>query len=159
MTTIQDVRRFLALRRIAVAGVSRRPNDFSRSLFAELRRRGYDLVPVHPSLQEVDGIPCAASVTAIRPPVEGALLLTNASVTDRVLEDCARAGVRHIWLYRAGGAGAVSPGAVAFCESHAMTVVGGECPFMFLPESAWFHRFHGFCRKVTGKYPRQSVTA
>jgi len=159
MTTIQDVRRFLALHRIAVVGVSRNPHEFSRSLFAELKRRGYDLAPVHPSLKEVDGIPCFASVGAIAPAVEGVLLLTNASVTDGVLEDCARAGIRHVWLYRAGGAGAVSPGAVAFCESHGISVIGGECPLMFLPESAWFHRFHGFCRKVTGKYPRTALTA
>jgi len=33
-------------------------------------------------------------------------------------------------------------------------VVAGECPFMFLPETSWFHRFHGFCRKVSGKYPK-----
>jgi hypothetical protein len=33
-------------------------------------------------------------------------------------------------------------------------VVAGECPFMFLPETPWFHRLHGFCRKVVGRYPK-----
>jgi predicted CoA-binding protein len=159
MTTLQDIRSFLALRRLAVVGVSRRANDFTRVLFRELRQRGYDLVPVNPALAEVDGIPCAAKIADVSPPVEGALLLTSPSVTEKVLEDCERAGIRHVWLYRAAGAGAVSPSAVSFCESHGIAVIGGECPFMFLPESGWFHRLHGFCRKLTGKYPPETGAA
>jgi len=34
-----------------------------------------------------------------------------------------------------------------------MSLVAGECPFMFLPETPWFHRLHGFCRKLVGSYP------
>jgi predicted CoA-binding protein len=161
MTTLQDIRSFLALRRLAVVGVSRRGNDFSRVLFRELRQRGYDVVPVNPALAEVeeaevDGISCAAKIADIAPPVEGALLLTSPSVTDKVLEDCVRAGIHHVWLYRASGAGAVRPSAISFCQSHGVAVVGGECPFMFLPETGLVHRLHGFCRKMTGTYPREA---
>jgi predicted CoA-binding protein len=157
MTTLQDIGSFLALRRLAVIGVSRRADDFTRVLFRELRQRGYDLVPVNPALAEmaaeVDGIPCAAEIGDVSPPVEGALLLTSPSVTDKVLEDCVQSGIHHVWLFRASGAGAVSPSAISFCETHGITVVGGECPFMFLPETGWIHRLHGVCRKVTGSYP------
>jgi predicted CoA-binding protein len=160
MTTLQDIRSFLALRRLAVVGVSRRANDFSRLLFRELLQRGYDLVPVNPALAEmeaeVDGIPCAAKIADVCPPVEGALLLTSPSVTEKVLEDCVRAGIHNVWLYRASGAGAVSPSAISFCQSHGVAVVGGECPFMFLPETGLVHRLHGFCRKMTGTFPREA---
>jgi predicted CoA-binding protein len=156
MTTLQDIESFLALRRLAVVGVSRRANDFTRVLFRELRQRGYDLVPVNPAMTEVDGIPCLAIIAGISPPVEGALLLTSPSVTDKVLADCVRAGIHHVWLFRASGAGAMSPSAISFCESHGITVVGGECPLMFLTEPGWIHRLHGFCRKITGKYPPQT---
>jgi predicted CoA-binding protein len=164
MTTLQDIRSFLALRRLAVVGVSRRANDFSRVLFRELRQRGYDVVPVNPALAEmaaemeaeVDGIACVAKIADIAPPAEGALLLTSPSVTEKVLEDCVRAGIHHVWLYRASGAGAVSLSAISFCQSHGIAVVGGECPFMFLPETGLVHRLHGFCRKMTGTYPREA---
>jgi uncharacterized protein len=159
MTTLQDIRSFLALRRLAVVGVSRHANDFTRALFRELRQRGYDLVPVNPALAEVDGIPCVAKIADVSPPVEGALLLTNPTVTEKVLEDCVQAGIRRVWLYRAAGAGAVSPAALSFCKSHGIAVVGGECPFMFLPETGWLHRVHGFCRKLTGKYPPDAPIA
>jgi predicted CoA-binding protein len=153
MTNLQDIRSFLALRRLAVVGVSRRPNDFTRMLFREFRQRGYDLVPVNPALAEVDGIPCVAKIQDVSPPAEGALLLTSPSVTEKVLEGCLEAGIQRVWLYRAAGAGAVSATSISFCQSHGISVVGGECPFMFLPETGWFHRLHGFCRKLTGKYP------
>jgi predicted CoA-binding protein len=154
MTTRQQIDDFLARKRLAIVGVSHHPGDFTRSLFQELRRRAYDVVPVNPDATEVDGLRCYAHVGDIEPPVEGALLLTNSAVTERVVRECQAAGIRAIWMYRATGTGAVSPGALTFCEAQGMTVVAGECPFMFLPETGWFHRFHGFCRKLSGKYPR-----
>jgi len=45
MTTTRDVEDFLALKRIAMVGVSRDPKDFSRHLFREMYSRGYDMVP------------------------------------------------------------------------------------------------------------------
>ena len=86
--------------------------------------------------------------------MEGALLLSPASATDQVLADCAQAGIANVWMYRATGTGAVTPNAVRFCKARGIRVVAGECPFMFLPEAAWVHRLHGFCRKIVGTYPR-----
>ncbi len=48
LETIED---FLAQKRIAMVGVSRHPKDFSADLFQELRRRGYDMVPVNPKVR------------------------------------------------------------------------------------------------------------
>jgi hypothetical protein len=56
-------------------------------------------------------------------------------------------------MYRAGGKGSVSPQAVEFCEEHGIAVVPGECPYMFLQGESWFHRLHGFGRKISGAYP------
>jgi predicted CoA-binding protein len=102
----------------------------------------------------VDGRRCYVHVADIHPPVEGAPLITTPAVTEQVVRECQAAGIHNIWMYRATGAGAVSPGAVTFCEANGMAVVPGECPFMFLPETPWFHRLHGFCRKLVGTYPR-----
>ena len=49
MTTTGKIEEFLALRRVALVGVSRNPGDFSRSLFHDMCERGYDLVPVNPT--------------------------------------------------------------------------------------------------------------
>jgi hypothetical protein len=148
---------FLAQRRIALVGVSRNPRDLSRALFRELRKRGYDLVPVHPEMASLDGIPCAKRVQDIRPPVDGALLMTAPAVTDRVVRDCAEAGVTRIFMHRGVGPGAVSPAAVAFCHERGIAVVEGACPFMLLPGTGWLHRTHGLVSRLIGHHPSQRV--
>ncbi|HEX3746043.1 MAG TPA: CoA-binding protein [Bryobacteraceae bacterium] len=153
MATLTQIQSFLGRKRLAVIGVSRNPRDFTRALFHELQRREYEVVPVNLIATEIDGVVCHARVTDIDPPVDAALLLTSPAVTERVVRECHEAGIRDIWMYRAAGTGAVSPRAVEFCEAHGMSVVAGECPFMFLPETPWFHRVHGFCRKLAGNYP------
>ena len=155
MANLAQIHDFLGRKRLAMIGVSRNEKDFSRLLFREFLRRGYDAVPVHPSAGELDGRPCFAHVQEIAPPVEAALLLTSPAVTDHIVEDCAAAGVQRVWMHRAAGSGAVSPKAVAFCESHGLGVIAGECPLMFFPDAGLFpHRLHGMVRKITGRYPR-----
>lgn len=153
LETIED---FLAQKRIAMAGISRDPASFSVTLFKELCRRGYEVVPVNPNAADVQGQRCFARVQDIQPPVEAVLLMTSPEATETVVNDCAEAGIRQVWMYRATGKGAVSENAIAFCQEHGMRVVPGQCPFMFLPDTPGFHRFHGFIRKITGRYPRRA---
>ena len=150
---ISDIRSFLSLKRIAFVGVSRDPKDFSRLLFREMCKRGYDMVPVNPAVGEVEMKRCFPRVQDITPAVDGALLMTKPSDTDHVVRDCAAAGIRDVWMHRAGGHGSVSQDAVRFCHEQGINVVEGHCPFMFFEHTPFFHRVHGFFMKITGKYP------
>lgn len=154
MTVMERIRDFLAQPRFAIVGVSRQPKDFSRALFCEFRDRGYEAVPVNPEADEIDGQPCFHSIFDVNPPIDSVLLMTSPAVTEAVVHDCAAAGVKRVWMYRAGGQGAVTADAVKLCESNGISVIPGECPFMFLPGGAWFHRAHGLLKKITGSYPR-----
>lgn len=154
MTALAHVNDFLSHRRLAVVGVSRNPRDFTRTLFREFLSRGYDAVPVHPGVAEIEGRPCFARMTEIRPPVDAALLVTAPAVTDEVVRDCAAAGVKHVWMYQAGGRGAVSPEAVGFCAMNGIDVIPGECPFMFFPKTGLLHRIHAWFRRRSGHYPK-----
>ena len=155
LETIED---FLAQKRIAMVGVSRDPKDFSVTLFNELCRRGYEVVPVNPVTTELWGRRRYARVQEITPRVDGVLLMTSPSVTEAVVRDCAEAGIRRVWMYRAAGEGAVSASAVDFCRAKGIAVVPGECPYMFLPANG-FHKIHGFVRWITGTLPRHARAA
>lgn len=155
-TSLETIEDFLAKKRIAMAGISRDPANFSVKLFEEFCRRGYDVVPVNPNAAEIQGRRCFGRVQDIQPPVEAVLLMTSPQATETVVNDCADAGIRQVWMYRGGGKGAVSPNAVEFCRHRGIQLVPGECPFMFFPQTAAFHRFHGFVRKITGRYPRRT---
>ena len=153
LDTIQD---FLAQKRVAIVGISHDTHELSVMLFKELSKRGYDVVPVNPQLPAVLGRKCFARVQDIEPAVDAALLMTSPQVTDTVVQDCAEAGIHRVWMYRGGGQGAVSATAIEFCQQHGISVVPGECPYMFLPQSGSIHSFHGFLRKIFGRYPRHS---
>jgi hypothetical protein len=153
MTTTRDVEDFLSLKRIAMVGVSRNPKDFSRHLFREMCSRGYDMVPVNWMATEIEGRESFQCLQAVKPAVEGVLIMTPAHETIRVVLDCAESGIRKVWVYRAGGTGAVSVEAIAFCKENAIQVVEGHCPFMFFRSTGFPHRLHGFFLKLAHRYP------
>lgn len=158
-TTLADVREFLAQRRIALVGLSREPKDFSRMLFREMCNRGYDMVPVNPATGELESRRCFARVQEIDPPAEGVLVMTAPQDTERVVRDCAEAGVRRVWMHRGGGQGAVSKEAADFCRKNGIRLVEGYCPFMFFPKTAFIHRVHRFLVKLLGGYPAEAQSA
>lgn len=157
MTTRTDIEDFLRLQRFAMVGVSRDAKDFSRGLLRELCDRGYDVAPVNLCAEVIDGLKCFQSLQTVKPAVEGALLMTSPRETERVVRDCAEAGVRQVWMYRAGGQGAVSQQAIEFCRKNSIRVVEGYCPYMFLPATAFPHRAHGFLMKLVGSYPAKAA--
>ena len=142
---------FLAGRRFAVVGVSQNPQDFSRALVKEMRDKGYEIVPVRPGLEEVDGQKAYSRVQDVPGRLDGVIVMTSAERAKSVVRDCAEAGVKRVWLSRVTGDGAVSEEAVSFCKEHGIEVVPGECPLMFLGGS--IHDMHRSYRKMTGTLP------
>jgi len=153
-TTRAAIDNFLHLRRIAVVGVSRNEKDFSRMLWAEFRKHGYDLVPVNRNAESIDGLPAYPDLPSIDPPPEGVLLMVPAGESLEPVRPAVRIGVRGIWFYRALGRGAVLPEAVDLARKSGCDVVAGECPFMFLPQSGAPHSWHRVWKSLTGTLPR-----
>jgi predicted CoA-binding protein len=145
-STLEEARRFLGAKRIALVGLSRDPKDFSRGVLRALEARGYDVVGVNPEPPAGADVRWFARVQDVSPPADAALLLTRPGQTERVLRDCVAAGIRRVWLHRGAGPGAESPKALAFCEEHGIEAVHGLCPFMALPGAGLGHRVHAFFR-------------
>jgi predicted CoA-binding protein len=118
-----------------------------------LRERGCYALVVNPEVESIDDVRCFVNLDAVRPPVDGVLVMTSPAVTSTRL--CVSASV----LDSAGldasrlGCGAVSPQAVEFRQEHGIKVVTGECPYMFFPHGEWFHGVHGFINRIAGKCP------
>lgn len=145
---------FLAYKRIAIAGASRDPKHFSRTVMDEFVKRGYDVAPVNPNADEIGGLKCWRTVGEVDPAPEGVLVMTSTKDACEIVRGSAERGVKLVWLYKAVGGGAVSPEAVEACDQLGVRVIAGECPFMFFPNTAWFHRIHAGWRTLTGTMPR-----
>ena len=70
-----------------------------------------------------------------------------------MVRECAAAGVKKVWLYRAVGTGCATPEAVAAAREAGLETVEGECPMMWLEKTEWYHGVHKALRGVFGKLP------
>ncbi len=150
----EAIRNFLAQHRIAVIGVNRNPRGFSATVFRELVKRGYDAVPVNPKAADIGGVRCFARAQDIDPRPDAAMVIVPAEAVELAVSDCAKAGIPRVWLFGVSGPRGVNARALELCREHGTEVVPGYCPFMFLPDTAWFHRAHGWFARLTGSYPK-----
>lgn len=148
---------FLAQRRIAVAGVSREEGQAANAIYRRLRDAGYEVVPVNPNAEEVEGDRCYPSIEALPEAPDGVLVATHPSVSPAVARDCVAAGVPRVWLHRGIGAGSASDEATAICREAGIAVLDGGCPMMFLEPVDIAHRCFRWFLGATGKLPDGST--
>jgi predicted CoA-binding protein len=94
----ERIEAFLKQKRLAVVGVSREPEDFTRGLFRESCRCGYDVVRVNPNLSEVEGRVCYHRVQDVALSVEGVLFMTSPAAAEQVVRDSVDAGIHRVYV-------------------------------------------------------------
>ena len=141
MPSKASIDRFLQCERLAFVGVSRNPKEFANAVYREFRDRGYQMFPVNPNTDEVDGVRCYRTIAEL-PDVEGAVVMVPAAGAKEVVEQCAARGIKRVWLHRGAGRGSVSDEAVEAAHAAGIDVVDGACPLMFLTDTGWVHRLH-----------------
>jgi predicted CoA-binding protein len=157
--TLQSrVQDFYALKRIAVAGVSR---DNSRHpvgnlIFHRLKSTGHEVFAVNPHMQTFEGEPCYPDVQSIPGGVEGVVIITRPEATDQIVHQCQQAGVNCVWMHQSFGASksSVSPAAVEYCKEHGITVIAGACPMMYGPGADFGHTCMRWMLGITGGLPK-----
>lgn len=131
---------FLAAENLAVAGVSRDPNQPANHIFRRLRDTGHTVWAVNPSADEVEGGPCFPDLASIPGPVEGVVIATPPASAPDVVRACAARNVGRVWMHRSFGTGSVSEEAVELCREHGIQVIVGGCPMMYCGEVDVAHR-------------------
>ena len=155
MTAIPaPIARFLAGRRIAVAGVSRQKAQAANAVFQKLQRSGYEVFPVNPNAAELEGVRCYPDLGAIPGVVEGVVIATHPDRALDVVQQCATHGIRHVWFHRSFGDGSVSEPAVRDCEARGIECIVGGCPLMFCEPVDVGHRCMRWWLQRRGRVPQ-----
>jgi predicted CoA-binding protein len=132
---------FLATKRIAVTGVSRRPKEHgANNVYKRLRDRGYEVFAVNPNTDEVEGARSYHDLKSIPGGVDAVVIATAPSRAEDTMRECAELGIAQVWMHRGPGAGSVSPSAAAYGREHGITVIDGGCPLMFEPTADFGHK-------------------
>jgi predicted CoA-binding protein len=145
------VNEFLAGKRLAVAGVSRSPQQPANAIYRRLRETGHQVYATNPEAESVEGDPCYPGLEALPERVDGVVIATPPAAATDVVRACAELGIERVWMHRSFGGGSVSEEAVALCREKGISVIVGGCPMMFCGKVDPFHRCMGWFLRVRGR--------
>jgi hypothetical protein len=151
----QGIRDFVHCQTIAVVGASRTGKKFGNMAYRDLKKRGYDVLAVHPTAQTLDGDTCYASLHDLPRTPDGVLISLPPDKVTPVLRDAAELGIRHVWLQQ----GAESPEALALSKELGLNVAYGTCILMYMQPVRSFHGWHRAAARLFGRLePTDKVT-
>ncbi len=110
-------------RRIAVVGISPRPERDSHRVAAYLRDVGYEIVPVNPTIGEVLGLRCWPTLSAAPGPIEVVDVFRRSALVPPVVDEAIAVGARAIWMQD----GVVHEDAAAKARAAGLLVVMDRC--------------------------------
>jgi predicted CoA-binding protein len=76
--------------RVAILGASNKPDRYAHKAQLLLTEHGHQVIPVHPALTDVEGIPCVSSLDKIDSPIDTVTVYVNPTIfeqqTDALLQ-------------------------------------------------------------------------
>lgn len=152
MPSVPDaVKEFLEQKRLAVAGVSRTANQPANGIYERLRDTGHEVFATNPRADEVEGVPCYASLADVPAALDGVVIATPPAAAPDVVRDCIALRIPRVWMHRSFGEGSVSAEAVELCRENGISVIVGGCPMMFCGKVDPFHKCMRWVLGVRGR--------
>ena len=129
MSAMNPTQAFLSQARFAVVGASTDRTKYGNKVLRSYMQHGRDVVPVNPKDATVEGLAAVKSLSEIQPPPDAVSVITPPKVTEAVVEEAGRLGIRHLWMQP----GAESDAAVTRARALGMNVIsGGPCVLVVL---------------------------
>jgi predicted CoA-binding protein len=112
-----------SFRRIAVIGISDRPERASHYVSRYLLDQGYAVIPVNPSLRRVHDLACHPSLRAVPEPVEVVDVFRRSEEVPPIVEDAIAIGAKAVWMQD----GVIHEAAAARARAAGLLVVMNRC--------------------------------
>lgn len=141
---------FIACRNLAVVGVSRNPRKFGNAIFKELRKKNYNVFPINPNMNEIEGINCYPDLTSVKEKIDGVILSIPPEKTLPLVHEAHKNGISRIWFQQ----GSSHKDSIKYCEDMGIKYVKDECIMMFAEPVGSVHKFHKWIWKIFGKLPK-----
>ena len=120
---------FLSTGRFAVVGASRDRDKYGNKVLRCYLQHGLPAVGVNPKLDEVEGVPCHASLQAVPGEPRAVSVVAPPAAAAGIVADAIASGVRHLWFQP----GAEEAGAVATAQKNGIAVIAdGSCVLVAL---------------------------
>ena len=123
------IRRFLEARAFGVVGASADRAKYGNKVLRCYLQHGRAAVPVNPRRTVIEGVACVPGLDGLPPEVTSLSIITRPAVTEAVVEEAARRGIRRLWMQP----GAESTAALAACRGHGIEAIAcGSCILVVL---------------------------
>jgi predicted CoA-binding protein len=124
---VQDlIKEFMAQKKFAVVGATDNPEKYGHQVLVNLKNRDYEVYPVNPRLETVEGMKCYATLSDLPAKVDVVDFVVPPAATESILKECLKLGLTRIWLQP----GSESAAAIRFCEDNNLKVVHDVCVMM-----------------------------
>ncbi len=114
---------FLDGRRIALLGATNKTEKWGYKIYQALKRAGYDVFPVNPVVEAIDGDKVYPRLDAVPPPVDGVSLVIPPSATEQAVRAARELGLTRVWMQP----GAESEDAIEFCARNGLECIHHRC--------------------------------
>ena len=147
--TKQQIDKFLMSNTFAMAGVSRNSKKFGHQAFLQLRKKGYNILPVNPHADQIDGEKCFKSICELPSNIESLLIMTSKADTDVILQQALDKGIANIWIQQFSE----TEQTFSIVKNQRANIILKQCIYMFVEPVTGLHGFHKFLSKAFNKYP------
>lgn len=148
------INNFKNSKNIAIAGISRtKKTNIGNILLAELSKKGYNIYPINPNTNEIDGVKCYNKVNDLPSEVDSIIIATNQNLTDEIVYSVKNTNIKRVWMQKGSGKGSATPESIKFCKENKIEYVYGICPMMAFGTGG--HKFHYWVRKTLGRLPEE----
>jgi predicted CoA-binding protein len=129
-TVAERIRDFLAAGPWAVVGATAvRAKYGNKVLRCYLQNGKTPVYPVNPRAGEIEGLTAYASLAALPEPARAISIITPPAITEGIVEEAARLGIRYLWMQP----GAECIRALDLAERHGLEcIAGGPCLLVVL---------------------------
>lgn len=121
-------------RRIAVVGISPRPDRASNGVSRYMMRSGYEIIPVNPMETEVLGLTCYPDLASVPGEIDLVNIFRKSEDVPPVVEDAIARGAKAIWMQL----GIVNEAAAERARAAGLAVVMDRCLMVEHMNSAEF---------------------
>ena len=148
--TLNEINAFLNTNKIAVAGASRNSKKFGSVVMKELLEKGFEVLPVNPFADEIQGRKCYASISDLPADVKHLLIVTNKNNSQDIAAEAVKNGIQRIWIQQMSE----TPDTIRTIEDAGIPLISKKCILMFVDPVKGPHQFHRFFVKLFGRYPK-----
>tara|TARA_R110002094_G_scaffold5418_10_gene14193 strand:+ start:1659 stop:2060 length:402 start_codon:yes stop_codon:yes gene_type:complete len=122
--TNDKIERFLAVGSFAVVGASTNRDKYGNKVLRCYAQNGHPVVGVNPRADEIEGVPCYASLVDVPGPPRAVSIVAPPAFAQQIVDDAVRSSVGHLWFQP----GSEDKAAIESAEARGIEVIAyGPC--------------------------------